>query len=152
MQGTVGVGAWDGFLEGIAFATVPSKFQDDERTCQQMCPATEVGLYTYRNPGEEVSQAVSLAGTPYKQLANAFKYRQEFNASCSCKRPGQSWTEALGPNDPTLERGDVIVTDEKAKAFAQPKTDSVKPAKQDRKHKPGPPPPETPPPAEPKPP
>src|SRR5260370_36391755 len=106
-----------------------------------MCPATEVGLYTYRNPGEDVSQAVSLAGTPYKQLANAFKYRQEFNPSCSCKRPGQSWTEAFGPNDPTLERGDVIVTDEKAKAFAQPKTDSVKPAKQDsRKNKPGPPP------------
>src|SRR3989442_873679 len=118
---TVCVRTCDGFFYPISFATVPSKFQDDERTCQQMCPATEVGLYTYRNPGEDVSQAVSLAGTPYKQLANAFKYRQEFNASCSCKRPGQSWTEALGPNDPTLERGDVIVTDEKAKAFAQPK-------------------------------
>ena len=106
-------------------------------------------MYTYRNPGEDVSQAVSLSGTPYKQLANAFKYRQEFNASCSCKRPGQSWTEALGPNDPTLERGDVIVTDEKAKAFAQPKTDPGKPAKQDaRKNKPSPPPSESAAPAE----
>jgi hypothetical protein len=133
---TVCVRTCDGFFYPISFATVPAKFQDDERTCQQMCPATEVGLYTYRNPGEEVSQAVSLSGTPYKQLANAFKYRQEFNPSCSCKRPGQSWTEALGPNDPTLERGDVIVTDEKAKALSQPKADPGKPGKQDaRKNK-----------------
>jgi len=99
-----------------------------------------------------VSQAGSLAGTPYKHLANAFRDRQEFNASCSCKRPGQSWTEALGPNDPTLERGDVIVTDEKAKAFAQPKADAGKPAKQDRKTKPSPPPVESAAPAEAKPP
>jgi len=44
------------------------------------------------------------------------------------------------------------VTDEKAKAFAQPKTDSVKPAKQDRKTKPSPPPAESAAPAEAKPP
>ena len=114
-----------------------------------MCPATEVALYTYRNPGEDVSQAVSLSGTPYKQLANAFRYRQEFNSACSCKRPGQTWTEALGSNDPTLERGDVIVTDEKAKALSQPKPDPGKPGKQDaHKNKPAPNPGESPAPSE----
>jgi hypothetical protein len=150
---TVCVRTCDGFFFPISFATVPSKFQDDERTCQQMCPATEASLYTYRNPGEDVSQAVALSGAPYKQLANAFRYRQEFNPSCSCKKPGQSWTEALGPNDPTLERGDVIVTDEKAKALSQPKPDPGKPSKQDaRKNKPGPAPAESAAPAEAKPP
>src|SRR5437588_869007 len=133
---TICVRTCDGFFFPISFSTVPSKFPDDERMCQQMCPATEVALYSYRNPGEDVSQAVSLAGTPYKQLANAFKYRQEFIPACSCKRPGQSWTEALGPNDPTLERGDVIVTDEKSKALSQPK-DAGKGGKPDaRKGKP----------------
>jgi len=140
---TVCVRTCDGFFYPISFSTVPSKFPEDERTCQQMCPATEVALYTYRNPGEDVSQAVSMSGAPYKQLANAFKYRQEFNPACTCKRPGQSWSEALGANDPTLERGDVIVTDEKAKALSQPKTDP-KAAKQDpRKTKPGAAPAET---------
>ncbi len=135
---TICVRTCDGFFFPISFSTVASKFQDDERTCQQMCPATEVALYSYRNPGEDVSQAVSMSGAPYKQLANAFKYRAEFNPACTCKRPGQSWSEALGTNDPTLERGDVIVTDEKAKAFSQPKTDPGKAAKQDpRKTKPG---------------
>ena len=128
---TVCVRTCDGFFFPISFSTVPSKFQDDERMCQQMCPAAEVGLYTYRNPGEDIAQAVSLSGTPYRQLANAFRYRQEFNPACSCRKPGQSWAEALGPNDPTLERGDVIVTEEKAKAFSQPKPDPVKSGKQD---------------------
>ena len=150
---TVCVRTCDGFFFPISFSTVPSKFQDDERTCQQMCPATEVALYTYRNPGEDVSQAVSLSAKPYTQLPTAFRYRQEFNPSCSCKRPGQSWTEALGPNDPTLERGDVIVTEEKAKALSHPKVNTGKPAKQDaRKNKPSPNPSESAAPAEAKPP
>ena len=134
---TVCVRTCDGFYFPISFSTVPSKFQDDERMCQQMCPGTEVGLYTYRNPGEDISHAVSLSGTAYKQLANAFRYRQEFNPACSCRKPGQSWAEALGPNDPTLERGDVVVTEEKAKAFSQPKPELAKAGKQDpRKGKP----------------
>jgi len=133
---TVCVRTCDGFYFPISFSTVPSKFQDDERQCQQMCPAAEVALFSYRNPGEDVSQAVSSAGKPYAQLPNAFRYRQEFNAACSCKKPGQSWGEALGPNDPTLERGDIIVTEEKAKALSQPKPEPAK-GKDARKPKPG---------------
>src|SRR5438093_2526953 len=84
---TVCVRTCDGFFYPISFSTVPSKFQDDERTCQQMCPATEGALYTYRNPGEDVSQAVSLSGSHYKQLANAFRFRKHFNYACRTKRP-----------------------------------------------------------------
>ena len=69
-------------------------------------------------------------------LVYSFRYRQEFNAACSCKKPGQSWGEALGPNDPTLERGDIIVTEEKAKALSQPKPEPAK-GKDARKPKPG---------------
>ena len=50
----------DGFFWPISFATDQSRFQDDERTCQRSCPAAEVVLYSHRNPGEDVSQAVSL--------------------------------------------------------------------------------------------
>jgi uncharacterized protein DUF2865 len=132
---TVCVRTCDGFYFPISFSTVPSKFQDDERQCQQMCPAAEVALFSYRNPGEDMSQAVSTAGKPYTQLPTAFRYRQEFNAACSCKKPGQSWGEALGTNDPTLERGDIIVTEEKAKALSQPKPEPAK-GKDARKPKP----------------
>ncbi len=128
---TLCVRTCDGFYFPISFATVPSKFQDDERACQRMCPATEAQLFTHRNPGEDVSQAVSLAGKPYTSLPNAFHYRQEFSSVCSCKRPDQSWVDALGPSDATVERGDIVVTDEKSKAMATPRPEPAKPARQD---------------------
>ena len=36
------------------------KFADDEKLCQRLCPATEAVLYSHRNPGEDVSRAVSM--------------------------------------------------------------------------------------------
>src|SRR6185436_10482094 len=61
----------------------------------------------------------SINGAPYSQLPNAFKYRQQFDAACSCKRPGQSWADALG-KDEAVEPGDVVVTEERAKQLSLP--------------------------------
>src|SRR5947207_15306437 len=58
-------------------------------------------------------------GQPYSSLPNALKYRTEFNPTCSCKRPGQSWADALG-KDEAVEPGDVVVTEERAKQMAVP--------------------------------
>jgi hypothetical protein len=119
---TLCVRTCDGYYFPISYATVPARFGEDERTCQRLCPAAEVHLYTHRNPGEEVDQAVSLSGAPYTQLPAAFKYRTEYNASCSCRAPGQSWAEALGVGkDQTVQQGDIVVTDERAKQLAKPK-------------------------------
>jgi len=69
-----------------------------------------------------VSQAVSIGGQPYTSLPNAFRYRQEFNPACACRRPGESWADALkNVDDTTVERGDIIVTEETAKALSQPR-------------------------------
>src|SRR5262249_53551172 len=101
------------------------RFAEDEQTCQKLCPATEAALYSHRNPGEEVAQAVASNGRVYKDLPNAFRYRREFTASCSCKQQGQTWAEALGQTrDATIEKGDVVVTEERAKALSQPRTES----------------------------
>lgn len=134
---TICVRTCDGYYFPISFSTSPAKFADDERLCHQMCPASEVILFTHRNPGEDVSQAVSLAGRGYRELPNAFRYRSEFNAACSCKRPGQSWAEAMGDKDATIERGDIVVTEDRAKAMSQPRTE---PARQDSRKKGSPPP------------
>jgi hypothetical protein len=135
---TVCVRTCDGFYFPISFSTVQNKFADDERACQRMCPATEVMLFSHRNPGEDIAQAVSLSGKRYSELPTAFHYRQEYNAACSCRRPGQSWADALG-RDQTVERGDIVVTEERAKAMAQPKAETPKSAKAEaRKGKPDP--------------
>jgi hypothetical protein len=115
---TLCVRTCDGFFFPISFATVPGRFQDDAQTCQRLCPAAETALFTHRNPGEEVDQAVSLNGEPYTSMPNAFKYRQAFSNQCSCRGTGQSWAEALGV-DETLQRGDIVVTEQRAKQMSQ---------------------------------
>ena len=120
---TVCVRTCDGYYFPISFETTPDHFRQDEQTCQQMCPAANVQLYTYHNPGEDVSQAVALNGRFYTELPTAFAYRKAVNAACSCRRPGESWYEALkaGGPDQTVAPGDVIVTDKKAKQLSQPR-------------------------------
>jgi Protein of unknown function (DUF2865) len=119
---TVCVRTCDGGYFPISFATPPSRFADDEKSCKALCPATEAELYAYQNPGQDINQAVSINGAPYTALPNAFKFRTEFNPSCACKAPGQSWSEALKSIDDKAEaaqQGDIIVTEESAKKMQQ---------------------------------
>lgn len=120
---TICVRSCDGFYYPISYATTPDRFRDDEQTCQRTCPAAEVQLYTYHNPGEDVAQAVSLGGRPYTELPTAFAYRKAMTPACSCRRPGESWAEALKVNGPdqTVAPGDVIVTEQNAKRLSQPR-------------------------------
>src|SRR5450755_1195877 len=120
---TVCVRSCDGAYFPISFATVPGRFPDDEKTCRALCPATEASLYAYRNPGEDMNQAVSISGQPYSQMPNAFRFRQEFNPTCACKAAGQTWSDALKNVDDKAaaeQQGDIIVTDESAKKMARP--------------------------------
>jgi hypothetical protein len=120
---TVCVRTCDGGFFPISFATVPARFADDEKTCKALCPATEATMFAYRNPGEDINQAVSVNGQPYTSLPNAFRYRTEYNPSCSCRAPGQSWADALKSVDDKAaaeQQGDIIVTEESAKRMQRP--------------------------------
>jgi Protein of unknown function (DUF2865) len=120
---TVCVRTCDGGYFPISFATTPARFADDEKACKALCPATEANLYAYRNPGEDINQAVSISGQPYSASPNAFRFRQEFNPSCSCKAAGQTWSDALKSIDDKAaaeQQGDIIVTEESAKKMSRP--------------------------------
>lgn len=116
---TVCVRTCDGYYFPISYATNASRFAQDEKACQRLCPAAEVMLFSYPTQGADITQATSISGQPYTALPNALKYRSEFNPSCSCKRAGQSWADALG-KDEAVEPGDVVVTEERAKQMALP--------------------------------
>lgn len=125
---TVCVRTCDGGYFPISFATVPQRFADDEKTCKALCPATEASLYAYRNPGEDMNQAVSISGQPYTSSPNAFRFRQEFNPSCACKAAGQTWSDALKAVDDKAaaeQQGDIIVTEEGAKKMSRPQAKST---------------------------
>ena len=119
---TVCVRTCDGAYFPVSFATVQARFAADEQVCKAQCPAAEASLFAYRNPGEDINQAVSINGQSYSSLPNAFKYRTEFNPSCSCKPAGQSWADALKTVDDKAsveQQGDIIVTEESAKKMQQ---------------------------------
>jgi len=118
---TVCVRSCDGYYFPISYATSPDHFREDEAACQRMCPAADVQLYSYHNPGEEIAQAVSLSGRLYTELPTAFEYRKAVNPACSCRRPGESWLDALKGPDLTVAPGDVVVTEQNAKQLSAPR-------------------------------
>ena len=130
---TVCVRTCDGYYYPISYSTFPANFANDERTCQRSCPAAEVMLFSHRNPGEDMNQAVSISGQLYTALPNAFQYRQAFDASCSCRRPGETWAQALKHlEDTTVEQGDIVVNEERARQMSLPRVDAQgRPIKQD---------------------
>ena len=50
----------------------PARFPDENR-CKAL-PGGGSHLFAYRNPGEDINQAVSINGQPYSALPNAFKF------------------------------------------------------------------------------
>ncbi|HEY5966041.1 MAG TPA: DUF2865 domain-containing protein [Xanthobacteraceae bacterium] len=123
---TVCVRTCDGFFYPISFSTNASRFGEDENTCRKSCPAAEVMLFSHRNPGEDINQAVSTTGNqPYTSLPNAFKYRQAWDNSCSCRRAGENWAQTMkNVDDTTVEQGDIVVNDQRARQLSQPRFDA----------------------------
>ena len=122
---TLCVRTCDGYYFPISYATAPRRFAEDERACRRLCPAAEAVLYSHRNPGEDVAHAVSSSGRLYSELPTAFSYRKQLTPACSCRLPGQSWAQALRQaDDQTVERGDIVVTEERARQLSQPRLDA----------------------------
>ncbi len=75
--------------------------------CRSSCPACETRLYY----GNTIDYAVARNGSRYADLPNAYLYRKQLVAGCSCKGRGTAGVASMPPkSDPTLRRGDVIAT------------------------------------------
>jgi hypothetical protein len=79
--------------------------QGKAASCNSLCPASRTDLVY----GSDIDHAVTQAGKPYSALPNAFKYRTEMVAGCTCN--GREET-GLAPvsidKDPTLRKGDIV--------------------------------------------
>ncbi len=73
------------------------------------CPGAETALYRMRD--DQIENAVSVDGEPYTALPNALRFRQRFDAACTCRPRNGSWAEAFTNRpDPTLRSGDQVVS------------------------------------------
>jgi hypothetical protein len=91
--------------DGRYFPISASDGQSRAASCNSFCPASETRVVY----GSNIDNAATEAGKPYSELPNAFRYRNELVAGCTCNGKDQI---GLAPvkieNDPTLRRGDIV--------------------------------------------
>ena len=94
--------------DGRYFPVTGSDNQTRAASCNSFCPASDTKLVY----GSGIDNAATDNGKPYSELPNAFRYRTEMVAGCTCNGKDQI---GLAPvkieNDPTLRRGDIVAGD-----------------------------------------
>jgi hypothetical protein len=91
--------------DGRYFPISASDGQSRAASCNSFCPASETKVVY----GSNINSAATETGKLYSELPNAFRYRNELVAGCTCNGKDQI---GLAPvkieNDPTLRRGDIV--------------------------------------------
>jgi hypothetical protein len=91
--------------DGRYFPITASDNQSRAASCNSFCPASETKVVY----GSDIDRATTETGKPYSELPNAFRYRNELVAGCTCNGKDQI---GLAPikieNDPTLRKGDLV--------------------------------------------
>jgi hypothetical protein len=121
---TVCVRACDGGFFPVSYTGASSRADSLGQVCRSLCPNAEVALYSFPLGGT-IDEALSSAGEPYARLPNAHKFEQSYDSSCSCRRPGQSWAEALAGAEARYghKSHDIFVTAEQSARMSRPALD-----------------------------
>jgi Protein of unknown function (DUF2865) len=79
--------------------------QSRAASCNRFCPAATTELVY----GSDIDSAATEDGKPYSELPNAFRYRSEIVAGCTCNGKDQVGLAPVSiEGDPTLRRGDIV--------------------------------------------
>ena len=91
--------------DGRYFPVTASDNASRAASCNSFCPASETKVFH----GSSIDNATAENGKSYSDLPNAFRYRNEIVAGCTCNGKDQI---GLAPvkieNDPTLRKGDIV--------------------------------------------
>ncbi len=79
--------------------------QSKAASCNNFCPASETRLVY----GSSIDNAATETGKPYSELPNAFRFRNEIVAGCTCNGRDQIGLAPVSiDKDPTLRKGDLV--------------------------------------------
>jgi hypothetical protein len=82
--------------------------------CRSFCPAAKTQLYS----GSSIDTAIATNGSRYADLPNAYAYRKELVAGCTCNgREPFGLARIDATSDPTLRPGDIVATENGLVAF-----------------------------------
>src|ERR1700677_1730685 len=127
----------DGSFFPVSYSGAGSRADSLEDVCRALCPNADIALYSFPFGGT-VDEAASPTGEPYANLPNAGKFEKAYDPSCSCRRKGQTWAEALADAEARYghEKHDILVTPEKSAEMARPIIDPKARPATDSKGKP----------------
>jgi len=91
--------------DGRYFPIPASDKQTRAASCNSFCPASDTKIVY----GSSIDNAVTDNGKPYSELPNAFRYRNEMVAGCTCNGRDQlGLAQVRIEDDPTLRKGDIV--------------------------------------------
>ena len=118
---TLCVRTCDGYYFPISYSTNASHFADDEATCQKQCPATEAILFSHRNSARTCRKRSRATGA-LSRPAERVPLSQGILTVLQLPGAGPELGGCAGrTHDSTIERGDIVVDQERAKAISQPR-------------------------------
>jgi hypothetical protein len=108
----------DGSFFPVSYGGASGRLED---VCRSLCPNADMQLYSFPFGGT-IEQAVSVTGERYVDMPNALKFQQSYDATCSCRRRGESWAETLAAAEAKYghEAKDILVTPQKSIELSRP--------------------------------
>jgi hypothetical protein len=91
--------------DGRHFPLPAGDNQTRAASCSALCPASETKIVY----GSSIDNAATDNGKPYSELPNAFRYRNELVAGCTCNGKDPIGLASVKiEDDPTLRQGDLV--------------------------------------------
>ncbi|OKO92513.1 hypothetical protein AC629_00250 [Bradyrhizobium sp. NAS80.1] len=91
--------------DGRYFPAQGADAESKAESCKSFCPASETSLVY----GSNIDEATTDKGKSYSDLPNAFRYRNEIVADCTCNgKDPVGLAQVKVENDPTLRKGDIV--------------------------------------------
>lgn len=92
--------------DGFSFPIAIAEGESEAALCHSFCPAAETRVFR----GSSMDDAASQSGRPYADLPNAFRYRKELVAGCTCNGKNVFGLARIDiADDTTLRKGDIVV-------------------------------------------
>ncbi|SFO47171.1 Protein of unknown function [Bradyrhizobium sp. Ghvi] len=91
--------------DGRYFPAQGNDAESKAQSCKSFCPASETSLVY----GNDIDDATTDKGKSYSDLPNAFRYRKEIVAGCTCNgKDPVGLAQVRIDDDPTLRKGDIV--------------------------------------------
>jgi len=93
--------------DGRYFPAQGADAESKAQSCKSFCPAAETSLVY----GSNIDDATTDSGKSYSDLPNAFRYRNEIVAGCTCNgKDPAGLAQIKAEEDPTLRKGDILAS------------------------------------------